>query len=118
MIKNHPDTVQAFINAVVRGWDYTKTHVSQTEAMLNKLDAYNGYSDPSIDPVLNKGLLSTEPNPLFDEDTFSRTLAIANQGLTASNSKPLTVTYAQTVDPSFVQNALKAFNITAPNTGI
>lgn len=118
MIKDHPDTVQAFINAVVRGWQYTKTHVAQTEAMLNKLDAYNGYSDPSIDSVLNKGLLSTEPNPLFDQDTFNRTLAIANQGLVASDSKPLTVTYAQTVNPSFVQKALKQFNITVPNPNV
>jgi NitT/TauT family transport system substrate-binding protein len=111
MISQHPDTVQAFINAMVKSWQFATTSPAQAEAAAAPLYAkYNGtYTPAQIQTVfqqLSKDWSSVE----LSTSEFASTLNIVKL---AQPSQKLTVTYADTVDNTFVEKALAASGVSA-----
>jgi ABC-type nitrate/sulfonate/bicarbonate transport system substrate-binding protein len=114
MIKDHPETVQKFMNAVVEANQWVKTHESEAENLLRPLAVAAGYTNASDQKIFLPLMITSDPTPLVTEPYFNRTLDVANGGQAANGKSNDDVTYASAVDNSFVNKAFAQFGIKSP----
>jgi ABC-type nitrate/sulfonate/bicarbonate transport system substrate-binding protein len=111
MISQHPDTVQAFINAMVKSWQFATTNPAQAEAAAAPLYVkYNGTYTPAQIKTVFQQLSKDWSSVVLSSSEFASTLKVV--GL-AQPTQKLTVTYADMVDNTFVEKALAASGVSA-----
>jgi ABC-type nitrate/sulfonate/bicarbonate transport system substrate-binding protein len=109
-MKAHPDTTQALINAEVEAWEYAHQHPQQAEKLLVSMEAENDQTDPATVQTLYNDLARYWKTPYPQQSAFNGAKQLVNQ----SQPKPLTVTYSQWADPSYVAKAAKDLTLTVP----
>jgi ABC-type nitrate/sulfonate/bicarbonate transport system substrate-binding protein len=114
MIKDHPETVQKFMNAVVEANQWVKTHETAAENLLRPLAAAAGYTNASDQKIFLPLMVTSDPTPMVTAPYFSRTLDVANGGQLANGNQKDDVTYASAVDNSFVNKAFATFGVKPP----
>ena len=114
MIQQHPDTVQAFVNAIYAASRYPvqQTHAKAAAGDLYRMLAnYNATPDPAQQAVLYK---VSEPywggvNPFPSQRDFKTSVGVYNRTL----KTPFTVPYSVFVVSHFAATAAKLFNLPA-----
>ena len=110
MIKDHPDTVQAMVNALVRGWQYVKSNPAGAEKHYDEMVAESGVTDQA---AMHQAFLNYVPywvTPLLLKDAYQNQLTL----LEDSGQGNVTVSYDQFNDPSFVDQAVKELGVDVP----
>lgn len=105
-IEKRPDTVQAFVNGLVKAQDYINTH-SAEEVTETIYDSYlNALDRNSILETIRlyKENVWLEDN-IITEDAYVRMAKIMGDGRQFSNDEMAKVPYSECVDMSFVKKA-------------
>ena len=111
MISQHPDTVQAFINAMVKSWQFATTSPAAAETAAAPLyNQYIGTNTPTVIKDIFQQLSKDWSSVVMSPAEFASTLKVVEL---AQPSDKLTVTYADTVDNSFVEKALSTMGISS-----
>lgn len=111
MIAQHPDTVQAFVNAMVKSWQFATTNPAQAEAAAAPLYLkYNGTYTPAQIQTVFTELSKDWSSVVVSPSEFAGTVKVVTL---AQPTQKLTVTYADTVDNTFVNKALAAAGVSA-----
>jgi NitT/TauT family transport system substrate-binding protein len=107
MISDHPDTVQAFVDSMVQGWNYVKSQPGPADKALAPLyDQYIGSnSDEQIQGIFDQ-LSKDWGSVQMTQDEFNSTLKVVEL---AQPKQKLTVTYDDVVDNTFVTKALAKY---------
>jgi ABC-type nitrate/sulfonate/bicarbonate transport system substrate-binding protein len=109
MISQHPDTVQAFVNAMVKSWHFATTSPAAAEAAAAPLyDQYIGTNTPAQIQGIFSQLSKDWGSVVLSPAEFTSTLNVVKL---AQPAQKLTVTFAETVDNSFVSKALSTMGI-------
>jgi ABC-type nitrate/sulfonate/bicarbonate transport system substrate-binding protein len=111
MIAQHPDTVQAFVNAMVKSWQFATTNPAQAEAAAAPLYLkYNGTYTPAQIQTVFTELSKDWSSVVVSPSEFAGTVKVVTL---AQPTQKLTVTYADTVDNTFVNKALAVAGVSA-----
>jgi NitT/TauT family transport system substrate-binding protein len=111
MIAQHPDTVQAFVNAMVKSWQFATANPAQAEAAAAPLYLkYNGTYTPAQIQTVFTELSKDWSSVVVSPSEFAGTVRVVTL---AQPTQKLTVTYADTVDNTFVNKALAAAGVSA-----
>jgi NitT/TauT family transport system substrate-binding protein len=111
MIAQHPDTVQAFVNAMVKSWQFATSNPAQAEAAAAPLYLkYNGTYTPAQIQTVFTELSRDWSSVVVSPSDFAGTVKVVTL---AQPTQKLTVTYADTVDNTFVNKALAAAGVSA-----
>jgi NitT/TauT family transport system substrate-binding protein len=109
MISQHPDTVQAFVDAMVKSWKFATTDPTAAEAAAAPgYDKYIGTYTPAQISTIYQQLSKDWSSVVLSPSEFASTLKVV--GL-AQPTQKLTVAYADTVDNTFVEKALASNGI-------
>lgn len=105
-IQKRPETVQAFVGALVKAQDFISAHdaAAITEAIYD--DYLSAFPKSAIEKTLGvyKQTVFLSDN-LITEDAYQRMSAIMGDGRQFSNDELKTVPYSRCVDMSFVRRA-------------
>ena len=105
-IQKRPETVQAFVGALVKAQDFISAHdaAAITEAIYD--DYLSAFPKSAIEKTLGvyKQTVFLSDN-LITEDAYQRMSAIMGDGRQFSNDELKTVPYSRCVDASFVRRA-------------
>lgn len=108
-IQKRPETVQAFVTALVKAQDFISAHSAEavTDAIYD--DYLSAFPRPAIEKTLGiyKETVFLKDN-LITEDAYNRMAAIMGDDRQFSNEEMKKVPYATCVDMSFVEQARKA----------
>ncbi len=109
-IKEHPDTVQAYVTSLVEAWVWAKAHMSQTSKYFYDLQALDGTSDKSL---VAKDFALTAPawkTPYMVKQAYENTIDLAKAA--GLKSIPLTEPFSSWADTKFVDTAIKQLGLT------
>jgi ABC-type nitrate/sulfonate/bicarbonate transport system substrate-binding protein len=110
LITSHPDTVQAFVTAVAEGWQYTKEHPTQAEAISAAQFPQFGITDPAkITTLFDLDQQHRSPTPAITAAEYSA----IEQVLQAAGT-PTTVAYSGFADSSFINKAITQLKLNVP----
>jgi ABC-type nitrate/sulfonate/bicarbonate transport system substrate-binding protein len=113
-IKAHPDTVQAFVNAQVEAWNWTKKNPDQARALLVKMEGeINDLTNTTTVDTIFTDFEKYYQTPLLLQQPFTDAETILNTGQPASK---VTLKFSDFNDPSFVAKAVSQLHITAPSS--
>lgn len=111
MIASHPDTVQAFVNAMVKSWQFATTDPTAAEAAAEPLyNQYIGTNTSAKIQLIFQQLSKDWSSVVLSQDEFNSTLQVVEL---AQPSQKMTITFADTVDNTFVNKALSNLGISA-----
>lgn len=111
-IKAHPDTVQAFVNAQVEAWNWTKKNPDQARALLVKMEGeINDLTNTSTINTIFTDFQKYYQTPLLLQQAFTDAETILNTGQPTSK---VTLKFSDFNDPSFVTKAVSQLHVTAP----
>ncbi len=106
--KAHPDTVQAVVNAEVQAWAYAKTNPAGAEKLIVSMQAENQVTDPTTVQQLFDSQSKYWVTPVMTKDAYDSAVKVINLG----QSMPVTLSYTDWVDPTFVDKAAKDTKLT------
>ncbi|HEY3880823.1 MAG TPA: ABC transporter substrate-binding protein [Trebonia sp.] len=105
MVSQHPDTVQAFVNAVTEGAEWIQKNPSQVVTALSPLFKADGISDAAtVKYLATEQAAHIGPSRVILESAYNNTLAMGNL---ANPTTPVKVAFSSWIDNSFAQNAVK-----------
>ncbi|MBB1628592.1 ABC transporter substrate-binding protein [Achromobacter sp. UMC71] len=105
-IQKRPETVQAFVTALVKAQDFISGHSAAVVADAIYDDYLNAFPRAAIEKTLGvyQETVFLKDN-LITQDAYDRMTAIMGDGRQFSNDEIKTVPYARCVDMSFVRRA-------------
>ncbi len=105
-IQKRPETVQAFVTALVKAQDFISGHSAAAVADAIYDDYLNAFPRAAIEKTLGvyQETVFLKDN-LITQDAYDRMTAIMGDGRQFSNDEIKTVPYARCVDMSFVRRA-------------
>jgi ABC-type nitrate/sulfonate/bicarbonate transport system substrate-binding protein len=113
MIKSHPDTVQAFTKAIVQSWEWAQKNKVDAEKLFTQMEAQiNDVTDQHEDQYLFNDFYTYWTTPMLPVSAFNEAVHIASVGQPGS---PITLTYGQWNDTSFVTKAVKQLGVQVPD---
>jgi ABC-type nitrate/sulfonate/bicarbonate transport system substrate-binding protein len=112
MIKQHPDTVQAFVTSMVEGWVYLGQHPSQAlRISMNYSASVVGITSPEeVSYLFQLGLTHRLPTPAITKTDFAAVKTVNN----LASGTPITLSYGQWIDSTFVNRAITQLNLHIP----
>lgn len=107
-IKDHPDVVQAVVNAYLQASQSLQSSPNGAMTYVGQLYKSGGVSDTSLQQQILKDTIPELGHPAISEDLFNSALALAK------NTGKVNVSYADFVNNTFVDNAIKQLNLPYP----
>jgi ABC-type nitrate/sulfonate/bicarbonate transport system substrate-binding protein len=111
--KAHPDTVQAFVTASAKGWQYLKAHQDEAIALATPYLSAANIPDDTIKvivPLQMSILFSPKSTPAVTASGWNATLQILN----IITQPAITANLSDVVDSSFIKKAMTDLKMTEP----
>ena len=111
LIKAHPDTVQAFVNASVQGWQFSRTHASLSLKYATPYFVSAGITSPEeITYIVADQLALVTVSPAITRSGFTSLKGVVDLG----SPTQLTLPMSGYVNDSFVDKAIAAQGLPVP----
>ncbi len=112
MISSHPDTLQAFCDAWIRGWDDAVQNPTEAAQIL-KEDLFPDLDMTLVERSFESSWVNFGPTPAITRAGFDKAVALSNLGRPA----PINVSYDEFVDNTFMNNAITGAGLDVPLGG-
>ncbi len=109
MISAHPDTLQAFCDAWVRGWNDAVENPTEAAQIL-KEDLFPDLDMTLVERSFESSRTNFGPTPAITRSGFDKAVALSNLG----RPTPINVSYDEFVDNTFMNNAITEAGLDVP----
>jgi ABC-type nitrate/sulfonate/bicarbonate transport system substrate-binding protein len=107
MVKQHPDTVQAMVNAIGMAWKLYQTDPAAAEKDAGQMYKDAGVTDATEAHDLFTGWAKYWTNPVPTEQAYNDTVKVIN----LSQATKVTLPYTQFADPTFAKKMVQELGL-------